>query len=82
MGSGKLMNEDWLRQGQLQPLVYSLHLLGWLAITGAVLWHLGALLRRGGTPLLGSMLSLRNRSGDQPKDWPRQLRRFFASSRA
>jgi hypothetical protein len=28
--SGKLMNEDWLRTGQLDHVVYNLHLLAWL----------------------------------------------------
>ncbi|MFM7677030.1 MAG: cytochrome B [Synechococcus sp.] len=82
VGSGKLMNENWLRDGQLQPLVYSLHLLGWLGITAALLWHLAALRLRGGTPLLRSMLSLRTRPGDRPRDWPGQVRRFLASGRA
>ncbi|KEF41660.1 MAG: hypothetical protein ER33_10325 [Cyanobium sp. CACIAM 14] len=71
--SGKLMEEDWLRDGQLQHGVYGLHLLAWLAIALAVLWHLGAVLARGGLPLARSMLSLRLRQGDRPGDWPRQL---------
>ena len=77
LGSGLLMNEDWLREGQLEPLVYHLHLLGWLVLTAAVLWHGLAQLRRGGPALALSMLQLRIRPGDAPADWPAQLRRFF-----
>lgn len=78
IGSGKLMQEEWLRQGDLAHLVYGLHLLGWLAIAAAVLWHLAAMVRRGGLPLLGSMLSLRLQRGDLPGDWPGQIRRHFS----
>ena len=75
--SGLLMNEDWLREGQLDHLVYHLHLLGWLLFTAAVLWHGLAQLRRGGPALALSMLQLGLRPGDGPADWPAQVRRFF-----
>jgi hypothetical protein len=77
LGSGLLMQEDWLEDGQLQHLAYHVHLLAWLLFSLAVLLHLLSLLRRGGPGLLGSMLSLRLQRGDGPKDWPSQLRRFF-----
>jgi len=32
VGSGKLMDEDWLSGGQFHHLVYSVHLLAWLLI--------------------------------------------------
>ena len=56
VGSGKAMQEDWLREGQLQHLAYHLHLLAWLALALAVGVHLLELLRRGGWPLLLSMV--------------------------
>lgn len=77
LGSGLLMDEDWPRRGEFGHLPYHLHLLAWLLLSGAVSWHLLALLRRGGPALLGSMLQLRLRSGDAPCDWPGQLHRFF-----
>jgi hypothetical protein len=46
VGSGKLMQEDWLRSGQRDHFVYSLHLLAWLLIAAAVLWHVAAVFRR------------------------------------
>jgi MFS family permease len=74
IGSGKLMNEDWLRRGELHHWVYGLHLLAWLLVAGAVMLHLAGVLQRGGWPLAGSMLSWRLRSGDQPRHWLAQLR--------
>ncbi|MCP9841157.1 cytochrome b/b6 domain-containing protein [Synechococcus sp. CS-1325] len=73
IGSGKLMQEDWLRQGNLSQLVYSLHLIAWGVMAMAVLAHLAGVLARGGWPLAGSMASLRLKAGDRPADWPRQL---------
>jgi hypothetical protein len=75
IGSGKLMQEDWLRTGQLHHLVYQLHLLAWLILALAVAAHLVGVLRRGGWRLAQSMLSLGTRNGDRPADWLAQLRR-------
>jgi|688.fasta_scaffold02018_39 hypothetical protein len=75
VGSGKLMQEDWLRDGRLEPLVYSVHLLAWLLIALAVAAHVASVLRRGGVDLAASMASVRLRSGDLPGDWFRQIRR-------
>lgn len=66
VGSGKLMEEDWLRSGELDHAVYHLHLLSWLLITGAVIWHVLAALQRGGLSLAGSMFRLERRPSDQP----------------
>jgi len=77
VGSGKLMNEDWLRSGQLDHVVYGLHLLAWLLIAAAVLWHVAAVLNRGGMALAGSMFQLHVRGGDGPRHWPSQVRHWF-----
>ncbi|MFZ9149129.1 cytochrome b/b6 domain-containing protein [Vulcanococcus sp.] len=66
VGSGKLMEEDWLRSGELDHAVYHLHLLSWLLITGAVIWHVLAALQRGGLSLAASMFRLERRPSDQP----------------
>ena len=81
VGSGKLMQEDWLRQGQLHHLVYGLHLLAWLVIGAAVLGHLVSVLGTGGLPLARSMFSLRQQPGDQPRHWLGQLKRPFSGGR-
>ena len=77
VGSGKLMDENWLRDGQFDHLVYGVHLLAWLLITLAIAMHVGSVLRRGGLPLARSMASLQLRSGDLPRHWFDQIRRSF-----
>ena len=77
VGSGKLMKEDWLRNSQLGHIVYSLHLLAWLLIAGAVFWHLAAVMRKGGTALATSAFQLKVRNNDLPQYWPRQVWRWL-----
>ena len=77
VGSGKLMDEDWLRDGQFDHLVYGVHLLAWLLIALAIALHVGSVLRRGGVPLARSMASLQLRPGDLPGHWFDQIRRSF-----
>lgn len=74
VGSGKLMDEAWLRDGQLHHLTYSVHLLAWLLIAVAVTLHVLAILQRGGWPLARSMASLQLRVGDRPGNWLEQIR--------
>jgi hypothetical protein len=78
VGSGKLMEEDWLREGKLTEGVYSVHLLGWVAVAAAVLTHLWGVWARGGLPLARSMVSLRLQARDRPGDWWGQIRRHFS----
>jgi hypothetical protein len=81
IGTGKLMDENWLRDGELHHLVYGLHLVAWLLIGLAVLAHVADSLRLGGWPLLASMASPALREGDLPGDWPAQIRRFLKHGR-
>ena len=78
VGSGKLMQEDWLEDGELGHGVYTVHLLAWVTLAGAVLFHVGSVFARGGKPLATSMLSLEWRERDQPRDWLGQIRRHFS----
>lgn len=80
VGSGKLMNEDWLRSGQLDHLVYNLHLVAWLLVAAAVGSHVSAILIRGGAPLVRSMFQLKLRRNDFPSDWLSQVSRFLRRS--
>lgn len=77
VGSGKLMDEDWLRNGQLDHIVYSLHLLAWLLIAGSVIWHLAAVMKKGGIALATSVFQLQVRNNDFPQDWPKQIKGWF-----
>ncbi len=79
--SGKLMNEDWLRTGQLHHVVYDLHLLAWLLIAITVVWHLAGVFRRGGVALARSMFRLELRGHDRPRHWPSQWSNWFQRSR-
>ena len=81
VGSGKLMQENWLRDGRLDHIVYALHLLAWLLIAFAVSIHITAVLQRGGLPLVRSMASLQLRSGDRPGHWFAKIRRSFKVGR-
>lgn len=81
VGSGKLMDEDWLRDGQFHHLVYSVHLFAWLLIALAVTLHVGGVLQRGGWPLASSMASVELRPGDLPGNWWHQIRRSVKVSR-
>lgn len=76
-GGGKLVQEDWLRDGQLHHLVYSVHLLAWLLIALSVTLHLVAVLRLGGLPMARSMASVQLRPGDLHGNWFDQIRRSF-----
>ena len=73
VGSGKGMNEDWLRRGELDQVVYHLHLLGWFLIAASVIWHVCAVINRGGLSLASSMFSTTMRANDQPHHWLAQL---------
>lgn len=80
LGSGLLMNEEWPRRGEFQHLAYALHLTAWLLITVMVVWHLLALVRRGGPALAVSIWRFGLRPGDGPRQWPSQVQRFFGFS--
>lgn len=82
VGSGKFMHEHWLREGQLDHIVYSVHLLAWLLMAMAVLWHLNSVLRRGGVSYAQSMLTWRLRSDDLPQHWPSQWSRWLQRRRS
>jgi len=75
IGSGKLMDEDWLREGQLDHLVYSVHLSAWLLLATSVVVHLAGGLGRGGWPFLRSMGAIGWRPNDAPAAWWGQLSR-------
>jgi hypothetical protein len=79
--SGVFMEGDWLEEGHLQATVYSLHLTGWLLLSLSLVAHLAGLLRRGGWPLAGSIVSLAVRPGDGPTAWPAQLWTYLRRSR-
>jgi len=73
VGSGLLMDEDWLLEGELDQFIYSVHLISWVLMALSVLWHLGSVLQRGGWPLARSMASVSLQANDLPRHWANQL---------
>jgi hypothetical protein len=78
IGSGKLMDEDWLREGVLDHPVYAVHLLAWALLILSLIAHLIGSMRLGGLPLLQSMFRADLRKQDLPGQWPDQIRRHFS----
>ena len=69
VGSGKFMQEDWLRNGDFDHIVYHLHLLAWMLITAAVIWHIAGVFSRGGITLASSMFQLKLQANDKIWRW-------------
>ena len=67
--SGKMMDENWLPNGELDRLWYYAHLLSWVIIIGCIALHLLLKAKVGGLPLLLSMLNWRFRAKDSPALW-------------
>ncbi len=77
VGSGLAMEEEWLEERQFAHLSYALHLSSWALLGLLALWHVVAILRRGGGALAVSMFRLDLHQGDLPGDWPKQIRRYL-----
>lgn len=77
VASGKAMQEEWLRQGDLEHLAYGVHLLAWMLMPVALVQHLLSARRLGGPWLVMSMLALNVRQGDGPRHWWSQISRHL-----
>jgi hypothetical protein len=71
--SGKMMDETWLPKRELHHLWYSLHLVSWGVMVGAIALHVLINAKVGGTPLLLSMWDKNFRAKDSPQRWPVQV---------
>ena len=67
--SGKMMNEKWLPQGELNHGWYYAHLISWLVLVICIAFHVLMSIKVGGLPLILSMVNLRFRSQDNPSLW-------------
>ena len=67
--SGKMMDEKWLPQGELNHSWYYAHLISWLILVICIAFHVLMTIKVGGIPLILSMLNLRFRSKDNPNLW-------------
>jgi hypothetical protein len=67
--SGKMMDEKWLPQGELEHFWYYAHLLSWVIMVVFILLHLLMSAKVGGTPLLLSIVDWHFRPSDHPRQW-------------
>ena len=67
--SGKMMDEKWLPQGELNHGWYYAHLISWLVLVICIAFHVLMSIKVGGLPLILSMVNLRFRSQDNPSLW-------------
>lgn len=77
--SGKMMDEKWLPNGELEHGWYYAHLISWLVMVLAIALHLLMSAKVGGTPLLMSMLNWRFRAKDSPKKWREHILNWWAN---
>ncbi|HHP7229413.1 MAG TPA: cytochrome b/b6 domain-containing protein [Xenococcaceae cyanobacterium] len=71
--SGKMMDEKWLPQGELNHTWYYAHLISWLILVTCIALHLLMSTKVGGIPLILSMLDWQFRSQDSPALWRKHL---------
>ncbi len=74
IGSGKLMQEDWLPSGELFHAAYWAHLSAWAILIVGLILHLIMSAKVGGLPLLLSMVNFNYRPSDHPKHWLEKIR--------
>jgi hypothetical protein len=78
--SGKMMNEKWLPNGELDHGWYYAHLIGWVMMVAAIALHVLMSAKVGGTPLLLSVMKWQFRSQEHPKYWLAQVRQWWQAA--
>lgn len=71
--SGKMMDEKWLPQGELNHFWYYAHLISWLILITVIALHVLMAIKVGGIPLILSMFNWRFHSQDSPSRWKKNL---------
>jgi hypothetical protein len=64
VGSGQLMHEDWLLDGDRFHPIYSLHLSSWIVLTLITGWHVISIVNSGGLRLATSMIPFLKQKDD------------------
>lgn len=67
--SGKMMDEKWLPQRELNHSWYYAHLFSWLILVTCISLHVLISIKVGSIPLILSMINLQFRSKDNPALW-------------
>ncbi len=81
IGSGKLQDENWLPNGEMNHIWYYIHLIGWLVMLLAIATHLLMSAKVGGMPLILSMFNAKYRPEESPKLWPQKIRAWLRHPR-
>ena len=72
--SGDDLSHTTLKNGVFSDWGYALHVLSWLGLLLSTLLHIGLSLKVGGVPLVLSIVSVKIRAKDHPRQWPQRLR--------
>ncbi|NJK63883.1 MAG: cytochrome b/b6 domain-containing protein [Synechococcaceae cyanobacterium SM2_3_1] len=77
--SGKMMDEDWLPEGELDHFWYYAHLWSWVIMVSSVVWHILMNAKIGGLPFLLSIFRLRFRDHDHPSHWSHHISQWLTN---
>lgn len=80
--SGKMMDETWLPQGELNHRWYYAHLMAWVLMVVSIALHLLLNAKVGGLPLLLSMWSWKFRAKDSPVLWSTHISAWWSTLRS
>ncbi|MBT9313579.1 cytochrome b/b6 domain-containing protein [Leptothoe kymatousa] len=78
--SGKMMDEKWLPQGELDHFWYYGHLISWVVMGVAIALHLLMNAKVGGIPFLLSMLNSKFLAQDSPKLWKNHILAWWSNT--
>ena len=79
--SGKMMDEKWLPNGELEHFWYYGHLVSWAVMVVAISLHLLMNAKVGGAPFLLSMLTWKFRAQDSPRLWKNHIIAWWSNFR-
>jgi len=80
--SGKMMDETWLPQGELNHSWYYAHLIAWILMVVSIALHLLLNAKVGGLTLLLSMWSWKFRAKDSPALWSAYISAWWSNLRS
>lgn len=75
--SGKFQDENWLPQGEVNHLWYSVHLIAWCGVVASLAIHILMSIKVGGIPLILSMFDTKFRPDESPAKWPEKVKSWL-----
>ncbi|MEA5508821.1 cytochrome b/b6 domain-containing protein [Crocosphaera sp. UHCC 0190] len=79
--TGKMMDEKWLPNGELNHGWYYGHLIAWLMLIISLAFHLLMSAKVGGLPFLLSIINWSYKSQDSPSKWKSQIKAYWSNFR-